>query len=88
MRKRKIAQLLVSLLILVAAGWIVSYYVNTVGSLRAESGLSAQPVSEPFVHPDLTFDLTDEPFPAEGQYCLACHQGIEPARPIGSPLAI
>jgi hypothetical protein len=86
MRKRKIIQLLVSLFILIAVGWIVSYYVNTVGSLRAESGLSAQQVFEPFVHPDLTFDLADEPFPAEGQYCLACHQGIEPARPIGSEM--
>ena len=64
----------------------MSYYINTVGSLRAESKLSAQQVSEPFVHPDLTFNLSDEPFPAEGQYCLACHQGIEPARPIGSEM--
>ena len=66
MSKRRIIQLLASLFIFIAAGWIVSYYVNTVGNLRAESGLSAQQVSEPFVHPDLTFDLTDEPFPATG----------------------
>jgi cytochrome c551/c552 len=23
-------------------------------------------------------------FPAEKQYCLACHEGIEPTRPMGS----
>ena len=25
-------------------------------------------------------------FPAEGKYCLSCHQGIEPARPLDSKM--
>ena len=61
-----------------------SYYVGIVSESRAESGLYAQQVSEPFVHPDISEIVAEKPFPAEGQYCLACHQGIEPTRPIGS----
>ncbi len=36
-------------------------------------------------HPDISGsrNLT---FPAEGKYCLFCHQGIEPTRPLDSPM--
>lgn len=49
--------LLASLFILVAAGWIVSYYINTVGSLRAgeqafsTAGVRAVRASRPNVQP-------------------------------------
>jgi hypothetical protein len=84
MLKRRTKNLFLTLLILFAAGWVVSYYVGIVSESRAESGLYAQQVSEPFVHPDISEIVAEKPFPAEGQYCLACHQGIEPTRPIGS----
>lgn len=84
MLKRRTKNLFLTLLILFAAGWVVSYYVGIVSESRAESGLFAQQVSEPFVHPDISEIVAEKPFPAEGQYCLACHQGIEPTRPIGS----
>ena len=74
-----------TLVVLFVAGWIVNYYAGVVGSSRGKSGLFAQQTSE-IVHPDISYVFASEPFPAEGKYCLACHQGIEPARPIGSKM--
>lgn len=74
------------MVVLLAVGWIVGYYAHLIGESRAESGQSAQDLSEHFVHPDISQIVESKPFPAEGQYCLACHQGIEPARPIGSEM--
>ncbi len=85
-RKRKITNLLLALVILIAVGWIISYYVDVIKDSRGESGLFAQEVSGEFVHPDISYIPASEPFPAEGAYCLSCHQGIEPTRPIGSKM--
>lgn len=51
---------------------------------------SAQPADTavmelPEGHPDIT-QLPPQEFPAPGQYCLACHEGIEPARPMESEM--
>ena len=82
---RKIGNLLLVLVVLFVAGWIVNYYAGVVGGSRGKSGLFAQQTSE-IVHPDISYVLASEPFPAEDKYCLACHQGIEPTRPIGSKM--
>ncbi len=83
--KRRISKLLLALVVLFVAGWIVNYYAGVVGGSRGKSGLFAQQTSE-IVHPDISYVLASEPFPAEDKYCLACHQGIEPTRPIGSKM--
>ncbi|HQP05288.1 MAG TPA: hypothetical protein PLP11_11890, partial [Bacteroidales bacterium] len=83
--KRRISKLLLALVILLVVGWIVNYYVGVVGDSYGKSGLFAQEAPE-LAHPDISYVFASEPFPAEGKYCLACHQGIEPARPIGSKM--
>ncbi len=82
-KRSKVAKILLITIIAVLGVWIASYYVNLIGETRAEGG---NPTEEKFVHPDISEIIADKPFPAEGQYCLACHQGIEPARPIGSKM--
>ena len=85
-RKRKISSLLLMVFVLFVVGWILAYYANLIGESRADSGQSTQDLLEHYVHPDISQSAADMPFPAEGKYCLACHQGIEPARPIGSKM--
>ena len=60
---RKIGNLLLVLVVLFVAGWIVNYYAGVVGGSRGKSGLFAQQTSE-IVHPDISYVLASEPFPA------------------------
>ena len=46
---------------------------------------SAAPPALPQGHPDIS-RIEELKFPAEGQYCLKCHQGIEPTRPLNSEM--
>lgn len=59
--------------------FIANYYLNLPGIPTASA--ATPPVMEATVIP-----IKSEPFPAENQYCLTCHQGIEPARPLGSTM--
>jgi hypothetical protein len=82
MLKNKAVRLTLAV-VLLAGCWIAGYYINFIGEIRAEGGSSPQ---EKSVLPDISEIIAKKPFPAKGQYCLACHQGIEPARPIGSKM--
>lgn len=59
--------------------FIANYYLNLPGIPSASA--ATPPVMEASVIP-----IQSDPFPAESQYCLTCHQGIEPARPLGSAM--
>lgn len=91
MGKCKKYQLLETALIVVTVvlvlGFIGKYYYNHLPTLTAqeaeEKGWSGSALCEAT---DLEAIHADLPFPAEGQYCLTCHQGIEPTRPIASPM--
>lgn len=65
-------------------GFIVNYYLsywNTVTARETVNDLSVLPAN----HPDISKDKSLG-FPAEDKYCLACHQGIEPTRPLDSEM--
>ena len=60
-------------------GWYYFSYWND------EETEISETKSLPEGHPDIS-DFKTLKFPAEGKYCLACHQGIEPARPLNSKM--
>lgn len=64
--------------------FIIHYYLNI---SYIPTATAATPATGSI--PELPLPVTDvpnKPFPAENQYCLTCHQGIEPARPLASPM--
>lgn len=90
-KRSKLRQALMGVAVLALLLAISSYYYNQITALRAEESsarLDASPEGQEAVcpHENLTELLSDEPFPAENQYCLPCHQGIEPTRPMKSPM--
>lgn len=80
--KRKVASTMLTLLVLFVAGLLVSYSVDFVSDSRAENQRLAQQATQTIA----TSDVSNAVFPAEGDYCLTCHQGIEPTRPIESEM--
>ena len=60
-------------LIILFAGWIVNYYVGVVSDSWKKRTFRLQ-VSE-LVHPDILY-ISANGIPAEGKYCLTCHQGM------------
>lgn len=66
-------------------GFIIHYYFSywSVATAGTSTGNGA-PVL-PANHPDIS-KAKDLHFPEEGKYCLACHQGIEPTRPLDSEM--
>ncbi len=61
---------------------VVFYYVDAVPAAEAgESVHAAKGMEGATVVPEVGGS-----FPAEGQYCLTCHQGILPPRPFGSEM--
>ena len=75
------ALIIFSVCILAFVGW---YYF----SYWHENEPAIAEVTEmPSGHPDIS-EIKNLKFPAEGKYCLTCHQGIEPARPLGSKMMI
>lgn len=67
----------------VVGGFIGNYYYDHWQSLSAqESGEDKGTMAMLQGVTDLEAIHADLPFPAEGQYCLTCHDGIEPSRPL------
>ena len=60
----------------------INYYWTFWQSVSAQN-VAESVIELPEGHPDISKEM-DLKFPAEGQYCLACHQGIEPTRPLHS----
>ena len=83
--KRSWEILLVAVVAIFFVAIIGRYYYHNWSDLQA-SNTSATGADSGVIQAvtDLEGILTDTPFPAEGQYCLTCHQGIEPTRPMGS----
>lgn len=65
--------------LLVFIGW---YYFSYYSDNEPEA---AETRALPSGHPDIS-NIKNLKFPAEGKYCLTCHQGIEPARPLDSKM--
>lgn len=65
-------------------GFIVNYYLSYWNTVTARETVNDLPVL-PANHPDISKDKSLG-FPAEDKYCLACHQGIEPTRPLDSEM--
>lgn len=90
-KKKRVIELAFTAFLAAVVASIAGYYISQVRSLRAEESSSSRQVGDEALevvcpHENLTELLRSEPFPAENQYCLACHQGIEPTRPINSPM--
>lgn len=69
---------------LIVIGFIINYYFSYWSVATAGETGSNVPVL-PANHPDIS-TAENLRFPAEGAYCLACHQGIEPTRPLDSEM--
>ena len=87
---RKIFIAIPIIAVLLSIGYIVNYYLHRDdGYLYLDDGHSQEkystPVQMPANHPDIS-DVKSEKFPAENAYCLTCHQGIEPSRPLESDM--
>lgn len=78
----KIFKVLLGIIILCSISYIIYYYVSLWDAYSTEEkqlSLSQMPAG----HPDIS-DIKPTKFPAEDSHCLACHQGIEPTRPLQS----
>lgn len=69
---------------LMITGFIVNYYFSYWNVAHAREAMNGMP-SLPPDHPDGPA-YPSLPFPAEGKYCLTCHEGIEPTRPLDSEM--
>lgn len=88
MGMKSIGNRLLNIVLVVGAviltGFIVDYYFsywNTATARNVEVDMSSLPAN----HPDIS-KSENLHFPSEGKYCLACHQGIEPTRPLDSEM--
>lgn len=80
----KIFKVLLGIIMLCSISYIIYYYVSLWDAYSTEEkqlSLAQMPAG----HPDIS-DIKPAKFPAEDGYCLACHQGIEPARPLQSDM--
>lgn len=66
--------------------FIINYYLN-LGYISTASAAVPAVQSMPD-KPLLSPPIDSGTFPAEKQYCLTCHQGIEPARPLASDMMV
>lgn len=80
---KRIINILLTLLVIGVGGYIANYYSAQLTKVYA--GNNSQDALENLKNNQR--DITvQESFPKEGAYCLTCHQGIEPARPIQSDM--
>lgn len=77
--KKAINLTLIAVVVFIVLG-IAYYYYGQFSSRRINTKME---ISQ--AHPALKIDTTQR-FPAENQYCLTCHQGIMPARPMQSKM--
>ena len=82
-RNRFLNMLLVAGLVGIAA-FVCHYYLTYWQTATAQS-LGNKTFELPPGHPELPQNANLK-FPAEGKYCLTCHQGIEPTRPLDSKM--
>ena len=82
--KNKIVNLCLALVAIAILGITALYYRSYWEQTASAQELSRQATESnlPEGHPA----IGNQKFPAEGQYCLTCHQGIEPTRPLESEM--
>ncbi len=84
-KKKKFVDIIIGICIVGAVGITLFYYFNLWSSNSAKAhNMSKDFIELPENHPDIS--QIAEKFPAENQYCLACHQGIMPARSVNSEM--
>lgn len=79
---KKLTDALLTCVIVATALFILNYYLsmgNTTSAVAATPPTESIPDKVP-----VSNSAPAEPFPAENQYCLTCHQGIEPTRSLQS----
>ncbi len=77
---RKLINIALSGMFLTAGAFTISYYWSYWEDSTSTDDMEA--LILPKGHPD----ISQQKFPAEKAYCLSCHQGIEPARPLESEM--
>lgn len=82
--KNNILNIILYGVIIAVFGFIANYYISYWNKATAQEP-SAPSLTLPANHPDIS-EEGHPAFPAEGKYCLACHQGIEPTRPLDSEM--
>ena len=80
-KKSHISNALFILATVVTTGFVGQYYYTHLGTSNAQEATEVEIVM-PENHPE----VSNLYFPAEDAYCLACHQGIEPTRPLESEM--
>lgn len=75
---------IIILIIASILGVICLYYFSYWQDSQNEKN-GIEDITLPVGHPEIA-DVKDTNFPAKGKYCLTCHQGIEPARPLNSKM--
>ena len=82
--KSKLINLSLLVAIVIALVMIVGYYFSFLSEHAEAANAPEQGISAllPENHPQ----INEQHFPAEDQYCLKCHQGIEPSRPLESKM--
>ena len=81
--KSKLVNLSIIVIVVAALAITVSYYMSYWKSTTPEL---PQVVGDSIVLPPGHPEICNDKFPAEGKYCLTCHKGIEPTRPLNSPM--
>ena len=80
----KIFKALLGMVVLLSISYIIYYYVSLWDAYSTEKKQMSL-VQMPAGHTDIS-DIEPAKFPAEDSHCLACHQGIEPVRPLQSDM--
>ena len=79
---KKLTDAVLTCVMAATALFIINYYLNIWNISTAVAATPARgSVPDKALLPPSTLG---EPFPAENRYCLTCHQGIEPTRPLQS----
>lgn len=81
--KKHIFNIVLTAVSVAVVGFIADYYISYFNEATAQEK-TVQALVLPENHPDIS-DAAMK-FPAESQYCLKCHQGIEPTRPLNSEM--
>lgn len=81
---KKSSNIILAIFALSSIAYIVYYYVSYWEASSEENKPTAT-LQMPAGHPDIS-EVKSAKFPAENAYCLKCHQGIEPARPLESEM--
>lgn len=84
--KSKLTHLGLPAAVVIALVIIIGYYFNYWNEHRPSEEAPAAATEMTAQLPENHPDISEQRFPAENKYCLTCHQGIEPARPLQSKM--